>query len=328
MRRKKTIRRLLWTLLVLFILMNGIAFLHAYKFTHFTNADVEQTPRKLSLPQKLKLAVTGISNPRPVNKQTPASPYETIKIQSNVLLDCWWIRRDSAIGTVVVFHGYAAEKSSMLDKSEVFQALGYNTLLVDFMGSGGSEGARTTIGFDEAEEVKDCFDYLVAKGEKTIHLFGTSMGAVAIMKAVKDHSIKPASVMLECPFGTMYETVCARFRSYNVPTVPMAGLLMFWGSVQNGFWTFSHNPANYARHISCPTLLMYGEQDERVSRKEIDVIFQNLTGNKKLATYPLAGHENYLLKYKQEWSRDVTNFLFSVDADKTGRTDEQGTRTR
>ena len=81
----------------------------------------------------------------------------------------------------------------MLDKSEIFLELGYNTFLVDFMGSGGSEGNQTTIGFLEAEQVETSFNYLKNKGEKNILLFGTSMGAVAIMKAIHDFDLKPKS---------------------------------------------------------------------------------------------------------------------------------------
>jgi alpha-beta hydrolase superfamily lysophospholipase len=210
---------------------------------------------------------------------------------------------------VLIFHGYGGEKSSMLDKATEFLKMNFNVLLVDFMGSGGSEGNSTSIGFHEAEEVKDCFEYIQKGGEKNIHLFGTSMGAVAIMKAISDYKIQPVSIMIECPFGTMYKTVSARFRLVNIPTFPMAGMLMFWGGVQNGFWAFSHNPEEYAKGVSCPTLLLYGEKDNRVSREEIDNIYNNLQGQKSLATYPLAGHENYLLKYKEQWVTDVANFL-------------------
>lgn len=290
-------------------MLNGIAYMHAYKFTHFTDPLIKRTPKELSFSQKLKLLFTGVDNPKPLNKKFPNRPYQVIKVHSNVELDCWLMNADSAKGTVILFHGYGGEKSSMLDKAEVFFHLGFNTMVVDFMGSGGSQGTRTTIGFEEAIEVRDCYNYLVEKGYSNIHLFGTSMGAVAIMKAIKDYSIQPRSIIVECPFGSMYKTVCARFNTYHVPTFPMAGLLMFWGGVQNGFWAFSHNPTVYAKNIQCPTLLLYGEKDERVSREEIDDIFSNLKGTKKLVTYPLAGHENYLLRYQAEWTKDVRTFL-------------------
>ena len=197
----------------------------------------------------------------------------------------------------------------MLDKAEIFLSLGYNTFLVDFMGSGGSDGNQTTIGFYEAEEVKTAFNYLETQGEKNIMLFGTSMGAAAIMKAQKDYNLKVSSVILECPFGTMLETVQARFRSLGTPSFPMANLLVFWGGILNGFNAFKHNPTDYAKSIICPVLLLSGEEDDRVSLREINHIFKNLAGVKKLKTYPLAGHENYLSKYKDEWENDVKTFI-------------------
>jgi alpha-beta hydrolase superfamily lysophospholipase len=89
----------------------------------------------------------------------------------------------------------------------------------------------------------------------------------------------------------------------------MAGLLVFWGGVQNGFWAFGHNPTEYAKKITCAALLLYGAQDEKVSKEETDAIFTNLKGKKELKIYQQAGHENYLSKYRNEWTKDVEKFL-------------------
>ncbi len=291
--------------------MNVVAVFHSYKFTHFADSKTEKTkdPKELSTAQKIMTLVVGVNNPRPKNKTVPQTEYEVIKLRSNKEIECWSIKADNAKGTVVLFHGFGGEKSSMLDKSDIFLKLGYNTLLVDFMGSGGSEGNQTTIGFFEAEQVKTCYDYLIKRGERNIYLFGTSMGAVAVMKSVYDYNLQPEGIILECPFGSMYQTVCARFKTINAPAFPMAGLLVFWGGVQNGFWAFGHNPTEYATNINCPTLLLYGAKDEKVSREEIDGIFNNLNGPKKLKVYPEVGHENYLAKYHSEWAKDVEAFL-------------------
>lgn len=307
---KKLLKRLLKLTVAVFILMNIIAIFHAYKFTHFSDKVHKKTDANtLTAIQKAGIIFFGIDNPRPVNTGKPSQPFSTVKLKSNKIIECWSIKTPNAKGTVILFHGYGGDKSGMIDKSDAFLKMGYNTFLVDFMGSGGSEDNVTTIGYFEAQQVKTCFDYLKAKGEKNIHLFGTSMGAAAILKAMNDYTIEPASVMIECPFGSMYKTVCARFRIMGAPTVPMAGLLVFWGGVENGFWAFNHNPEDYAKAVNCPVLLMYGEKDNRVSRDEIDILFTNLKGKKQLATYPLAGHENYLKKYKEKWRNDVSTFL-------------------
>lgn len=309
--KHKWLKRLFRILISVFILMNVVAIFHSYQFTHFSDNVSVKTgdPGQLSTMQKVRTLIFGVSNPRPQNHVTPAVAYETIKLQSNKEIECWYVKTDGAKGTVILFHGYGGKKSAMLDKAEVFRSMGYHTLLVDFMGSGGSEGNQTTIGYGESAQVKTCYGYVRSLGEANIYLFGTSMGAVAIMKAISEDSIQPKGIILECPFGTMKETVDARFRSMKVPTFPMAGLLMFWGGLQNGFWAFGHNPDEYAYGIKCPVLMLYGAKDERVSRIETDRIFVHLAGPKLLRVYPDAGHENYLNKYKEAWTNDVENFL-------------------
>ncbi|TDO70506.1 hypothetical protein EV143_111129 [Flavobacterium chryseum] len=304
----KTILKILF---VIFIIMNSIALFHAYKFTHYNNSKKEKTksPEKLTSLDKAQIVFFGVNNPKPRNTKFPSQKYQTLKLQSNKEIECWLITTPNSKGTVVLFHGYGGEKSLMIEKSDEFIKLGYSTMLVDFMGSGNSEGNQTTIGYKEAEEVRTTYEYLRLTGEKNIYMFGTSMGAVAIMKCIHDNEIKPKAIILECPFGSMYETVYARFKRVNAPTFPMAGMLLFWGGLENGFWGFSHNPREYAKSITCPTLLLYGEKDKSVSRKEIDEIYTNLKGSKKLNIYKETGHENYLIKNKMEWVKDISYFL-------------------
>lgn len=293
------------------LVMNMVAFFHAWKFTHFadTAEGRTKTPEQLSTAARIQTLFFGIDNPRPVNLRQPEQSFETVRLKSNKEIECWTIRRQQAKGWVILFHGYSGEKSSLLERSDEFLKLGYNTMLVDFMGSGGSEGNQTTIGFKEAQQVKTAFEYLVQSGENNIYLFGTSLGAVAILKSVSDYKLQPEGIILECPFGSMYETTCARFRAMKVPSFPMAGLLVFWGGVQNGFWAFGHNGTKYAEGVECPTLLLYGEKDIKVSSQETADIFANLRGDKVLKSYPHAGHESMFNDVKNEWVKDVNSFL-------------------
>lgn len=302
------LRRLVYLVLTLFVLMNLVAFMHAWRFTHFSDEGVEKTagPEGLSALQKAKVLFTGVTNPRPVNNGVPARPYETILLKSNREIECWYIPVPQAKGTVVLFHGYASRKSASLSRSEVFNQLGYTTLLVDFMGSGGSEGNVTTIGYKEAEQVKTCVDYLADKGEKEIILFGSSLGAAAIMRAVGELNTRPSAVILECPFGSMQEAVEARFENMGVPVFPMANLLVFWGGVQQGFWAFGHEPREYAKAIDIPVLLLYGKKDDRVRQQEIEGVYANLAGYKQLITYSEEGHS---IRVGPPWISDVGRFL-------------------
>ncbi|MNX05278.1 2-succinyl-6-hydroxy-2,4-cyclohexadiene-1-carboxylate synthase [compost metagenome] len=310
-----TIKTLLWVLIILFVFANIIAYNQAYQLTHFTTQKVTKTakPEQLSPAEKIKTLFTGVSNPRPENKKKPDLPYTTIKLQSNKKLECWFIKHPEAKGTVIMFHGYSASKSGLINKANIFYQLGYSTMLVDFMGSGGSEGNETTIGFAEAEEVKTVYQYVKQTEKRQIILFGTSMGAVATMKALNDFKINPAAIIMECPYSSLLKTTQARFKILHIPAFPLANILVFWGGFQHHFNGFKLRPVDDAKSIKCSTLLLYGEKDTRVSRNEINEIFNNLKGIKTLRTYPLAGHDNYLTQYKTEWTQDISLFLKAVN---------------
>lgn len=293
------------------VVLNIIAFFHAYKFTHFSDGNRERTdPKELTFFGKLETLAFGVDNPRPQNTSKPARPFKTLAIpHEGDTIECWYVPVDNSKGTVLIFHGYAGNKSQMVKESNQFNELGYGTILVDFLGSGGSTGNKTTIGFYESDQVKTVFDFVKTKGHERIIMFGTSMGAVAIMKSINDHQLDPESIILECPFGDMLETVQARFRIMNAPVFPMSQLLTFWGGFQNNFNAFAHNPSEYAKNIEVRTLLLYGMKDDRVSLNETEVIFKNLAGTKELKLYPEAGHESIWMKYQREWVEDVGDFV-------------------
>lgn len=309
-KRKKPLRTLLRLLLAVFILLNSIAAVHAWSFTHFSDtAGARVNPDHMSATQKAKMLFFGAALPRPVNTALPELPFERVTIESNVPLSAWYIKAERPKGTILLFHGYQGNKSNLITLGEAFVNMGYNVLLTDFMGSGGSGGNSTTIGYTEAEEVKDCYNYISQAGEKNIYLYGSSMGAAAVMKAVADYGVSPKAIMAGCPFGSMYGTVGKRFEIMGIPKFPLAGMLTFWGGVENGFWAFGHNPEAYAKNISCPTLLMWGELDSRVDYEEIDAIYQNLAGPKTLKTFMRCGHGQYNDEEPEEWHAAVAGFL-------------------
>jgi uncharacterized protein len=289
--------------------MNAVAFMHAYRFTHFSETGTRTNPETFTFIDKVGILFTGIRNPRPAHTSTPSLPHQLHTVRSKETLEGWLIPKEKALGTIIMFHGYSGEKSSLITRAEKLHELGYQLFLVDFRGSGGSTGNATTIGHSESKEVVDVFNYIEGMGETNIILFGTSMGAAAILKSLDESNIKPSAIMLECPFGQLDKTVAARFKVMGVPAFPLSDVLTFWGGLQHGYWAFSHNPEEYARAVTCPTLLMFGEKDDRVSREETDAIFANLKGEKTLAIYPEEGHALFTERNKNNWIRDVSLFL-------------------
>ncbi len=298
--------------LLLFAGINVILYNHAYHFTHFAPAGTQKTgrPESLGLGEKLSLAFTGVRNPKPVNTTLPREPYRVVHLQNERKnrLEAWLIEAKGGRGTVVMFHGYTSTKSQQLTEAAAFRELGFSTLLVDLSGHGGSGGHVTTIGYYEAADVAAAYEY-ARKRDRRVILYGVSMGAAAILRAVPAYGLQPDALVLECPFATMLQATRNRFRLMHLPEYPMAELLVFWGGWQNDYDAAGHNPADYARQVRVPVLMMYGLRDRRVIKPEVETIYRNLSGPKELVYFKDLEHQSYCQKEPRRWRAAVGRFL-------------------
>jgi hypothetical protein len=310
----RILKALLRLVIVLFVLLNIVVAFHAYKFTHFYNYGeiaVKNNAEKTGW-DKTKEILFGINAVKKKNDVTADSVFKTVylKTKDSLKLEAWYIGADSSKGTVLLFHGHGSNKSAVINEAASFNKLGFNTLLVDFRAHGSSEGNTCTIGYNESEDVKLAYEYIDGKGEKNIVLWGISMGASTITKAVKDFDLHPQKVILEMPFGTIDDAVVGRIKMMGLPPQPIATLLTFWGGTLHGFWAFGMKPQEYAVAVKCPVLLQWGKNDSRVSKAEEDILFKNLPNtNKHFVIYETAGHESLCKKEMTKWETEVASFL-------------------
>jgi uncharacterized protein len=305
---------ILRSLIVLFVLLNVIVAFHAYKFSHFYNAGeiIVKRQEDKSGWDKTKEILFGINAEKKRNDVTTDSTFKTVylKKSDSLKLEAWYIPADSSKGTVLLFHGHGGNKSGVIKESESFNKMGYNTFLVDFRAHGNSEGNTCTIGYNETEDIKLAYDYIKNKGEKNMVLWGISMGASCIAKAVKDFQISPSKVILEMPFGTIKDAAAGRLKMMGLPPQPLATLITFWGGVEQGFWGFNMKPQEFAASIKCPVLLQWGRNDPRVSKSEEDILFKNISStDKKFVIYETAGHESLCKKETEKWKTEIAAFL-------------------
>lgn len=299
-----------------FVALNGLAFFHARAMTHFA-ATGRRTPEAecLGFIEKIEVICRGITVPRPVNLHSPANldlAFETVTLTGahGLRLEAWHVRQTNALGTVLLFHGYTGSKDSLLDAGKEFAGLGYDTLLVDFYGSGGSAGSETSVGYYEAEDVAAAYRWARATApDRPVILYGVSMGAAAVIRAVGVLGIEPEALILECPFDRLLTTVKNRFAAMRLPAFPAAQLLVFWGGVQQGFNGFGFNPAEDLRAVRCPVLLMHGGQDARVKPAEVEHLARSLNRDSVLKVFPGAPHQTYVGSRTEEWRASVLQFL-------------------
>jgi uncharacterized protein len=298
------------------ISINLVAFMQARAMTRFT-AGGERTakPEQLRFFDAASVMIGGVNVPRPRNSRTPAAldlPFETHRFPSEngSTLEAWHIPGKDERLIVVLFHGYAAGKSTILNAARVFHGLGYPTLLVDFYGSGGSSGEETTLGVEEARDVAAAVDYVRQTWpSRKVVLYGISMGGAAVLRAIAAEKVNADGIILEATFDTLLNTGKSRFRALGLPSSPFTELLLFWGSLQRGFNFFSHNPVDYARSVNFPTLILHGEKDARATLEQARNLAQSFDGKARLIVYPDVPHMAIVDARPSEWTHDVNEFL-------------------
>lgn len=298
------------------VALNIVARNHAHAMMYFTSGGKRtEKPEALSFVQRAKVLLLRVNIPRPHGQATPTDvglDFKTIRIKgrNGVQLAGWYCPNDRNDTVVLLFHGYSADKSTMLGEAAAFHAMGFPVLLVDFRGSGESSEAYTSVGFHEADDVTAAFLYAKSNlPQRRVLLFGQSMGGVAILRAIHNHGVKPDAVIVEAVFDTMLNTVRHRFQAMGIPSFPSAQLLVFWGGRQIGFNGFRHNPVEYARCVSCPILFLHGVEDPRARIDEGRRVFAATAAPKWFKAFPDAGHESFVSRYAQQWKAAVQKFL-------------------
>ena len=299
-----------------FVAWNTVAYRQARAMLHFTT-DTARTekPENLTLGQKIGVLFSGVKLPRPHGSLSPgqvgpACRAVSIPGTNGITLGAWYCPGAPTNALVILFHGYAADKTGMVPDARAFLDMDCSVLLVDFRGSGDSSESYTTIGFYEAEDVAAAANYARTHlPHSKLVLYGQSMGAAAVLRAVAAGDARPDAIIVEAVFDKMLNTVRHRFEAMGVPSFPSAQLLVFWGGRQAGFDGFAHNPVQYAAGVRCPILFLHGTADPRARLEEGRRVFEAVSAPKRFKEFPNLGHEPSVTRFPAEWKETVGKFL-------------------
>ena len=140
-------------ILLITVLLNWIVYNHACQFTQCDPSLQGQHPQgqiykvqNAGFYEKLSYAIWGISVPKSKNFVNPHYEYETMFLVRKDSMEAWLMKTEKkSKGIVTIWHGYGASKAQFLPQAYWFLKEGYDCLMVDFPGHGGSSGTKTTI---------------------------------------------------------------------------------------------------------------------------------------------------------------------------------------
>ncbi len=202
---------------------------------------------------------------------------------------------DGADVTLVVCHGWGANRSDILERTHFFNTEGgYNLFYFDFRNHGASGSGRSSLTKLEIGDLGAALDHLRAahpEASRRVALYGMSMGG-SVCLWVAAHHPEIAAVAAESPFG-LYGDVIVRYGRlfYHVPKYPFSLLTLWAVRWRLGFDPQAFSPLHAIGKISPrPVFLVQGGEDARMPPREGERLFTAAGEPKTLWTVPGADH--------------------------------------
>ncbi|MBM4054850.1 MAG: alpha/beta hydrolase [Planctomycetes bacterium] len=212
--------------MVLYTCLIAIMMLFQPRFVYFPQSEIISTPGDIGL------------------------SYEDVSFQTKDGLNIhgWFIPAEQARGALLFCHGNAGNISHRIDSIKIFHDLGLSTLIFDYRGYGKSKGRLSEKGtYRDAEAA---WDYLIQNRgippEKII-LFGRSLGGAVAAWLAKTHT--PAALIVESAFTSITDVGMELY-----PYIPIRYISRFHYATKN-----------YLKAIDCPLLIVHSRDDELIS---------------------------------------------------------------
>ncbi|MCD8036074.1 MAG: alpha/beta hydrolase [Clostridiales bacterium] len=224
-----------------------------------------------------------------------------------------YVNTDGIGKTAVLAHGYKAMPELDFSVSgKALYDLGYNLLLIDERAHGESEGEYITFGSKEQYDLLDWCKWTVDRfgADSKYILFGISEGAAS---AILASCMQDIPQNLDCVIAdSAYTDVKSLFRNvFSRLPVPKFILMPLMNSFCKSRAKFNLNDFDISNIISLgarvPYMFIHGENDDFVSSRNTEKIFEACEGEKQLVIIPEAGHG-------KSFDYDTERYISEIDA--------------
>jgi hypothetical protein len=306
MRGRLILRRILFALLVLFLLGTilggiGLGWIAVHTPVRpLLNGDEEKARAK---------AVADSAEFRDVVLTTP----------DGVTLRAWFMHpRDTNGNAVVLLHGVSDNRLGMVGYGLWLLKNRYSVLLPDARHHGLSDGLAS-YGVKEADDVHQWVSWIEENGHPDcVYGLGESMGAAQLLQALPKEP-RFCAVVAESPFATFREVAYARFgRQFH--TGPWLGSTVFRPAVDVGFLFVrlkygldmeQASPARAVETTNIPVLLIHGMNDINIPPFHSEEIQARNPSHVELWKVPGAIHTGAHGVAPEEFERRVLDWFAS-----------------
>lgn len=237
------------------------------------------------------------------------------------MVDGWWIPAGGSRQSVVLSHGYGANREEywvpMYDLAELLHGLGYNVLMFDYGFASRNNRLPATGGILESQQLLGAIEYARNQGSLELIVWGFSMGAGTALQAALQNAPVDAMI-LDSTFLPNDETLVYNLSQipFYIPEYPTLSLVKWFFPFVSGA-SLEQVPSAQAQGtpFDFPILVVHGTKD---SKAPVDLAMNVASAQ----THPQtqlwivqgAIHEMIFRTHHKEYVNRVTAFLGEVHA--------------
>lgn len=249
--------------------------------------------------------------PAPAHLELPDANWEAVRFYTvdSISLAAWYAPSQNG-QTIVVMHGFAANRSQVLEVSQMLRDQGFGVFTYDTRAHGESGGKEIGYGEKEVEDLRAAMDWLERRPEVDISrvgVYGFSLGGfIAAREAVSDKRIS-ALVLAGTPssiFELAEDESGGGLKGYldaslRQLAVKIAGRDRYEHSGYEAVKAFGETKR--------PILFITGAKDEVVPMARTQKLFEAALDPKAIAIFETAGHGDYSKADAQRFQKLVVN---------------------
>lgn len=224
----------------------------------------------------------------------------------------------AARATLLFLHGKGGAGAEWTRDAVRALKLGFNVLVPELRGHPPSTGARVTYGLFETTDLLLLLDAARARFGVTperLGIDGCSMGALLALHVAAAR--RPAALWLQAPFGDLRAmAVHYLHRATGLPRALLGApvrLLVRRLERREGLDLARVDPVEAARRVTCPAVVVHGEDDALVPVGFSPRLYEALAGEKTLWRVPGCGHCHHADEpqalLREEYERRWTTFF-------------------
>jgi pimeloyl-ACP methyl ester carboxylesterase len=239
-------------------------------------------------------------------------------IDNRTLVDGWWIPAIDSRQTIVLSHGYGANREEywvpMYDLADLLHSLNYNVLMFDYGFASAKHATPATGGRIESQQLLGAIQFARKQGSDEVVVWGFSMGAgTALQAALQSESVD--AMILDSTFLPDDDTLYHNLRNQiDIPKYPSVSLIRWFFPLMSGT-RLEQIPSSLIQHknYDFPIFIIHGTADDKAPTYLAENIASAQTNTlSQLWVVPDAIHEMIYRTHPEEYVQRTTDFLGRV----------------